>query len=95
MYRSLHGLTRTLIANMVVGVTDGWTKELEIIGVGYRAADRRTRACSTSPSASRTPCKFTAPEGITFEVPAPDARDHQGCRQGGRRPGGRVHPQDP
>ena len=38
-YRSLHGLTRTLIANMVVGVTDGWSKELEIIGVGYRAAN--------------------------------------------------------
>ena len=35
--RSLHGLTRTLVNNMVVGVTDGFTKELEIIGVGYRA----------------------------------------------------------
>ena len=38
MYRSLHGLTRTLVSNMVTGVTDGWSKELEIIGVGYRAA---------------------------------------------------------
>ncbi len=54
MYRSLHGLTRTLVANMVIGVTEGWSKELEIIGVGYRAA-AVDRACSTSRSASRTP----------------------------------------
>jgi len=61
-YRSLHGLTRTLIANMVVGVTDGWSKELEIIGVGYRAANG-DRACSTSRWASRTPSSSTRPTG--------------------------------
>jgi len=68
-YRSLHGLTRTLIANMVVGVTDGWSKELEIIGVGYRAPTG-DRACSTSRWASRTPSSSTR-RRITFEVPVP------------------------
>jgi len=68
-YRSLHGLTRTLIANMVVGVTDGWSKELEIIGVGYRAANGGP-ACSTS-RWLLAPVKFNAPDGITFEVPVP------------------------
>ena len=66
-YRSLHGLTRTLIANMVVGVTDGWSKELEIIGVGYRArpGDRRADLAL----GFSHPVKFIAPEGVTFEVP--------------------------
>ena len=70
MYRSLHGLTRTLVANMVVGVTDGWTKELEIIGVGYRAAAGAPGVLDLALGFSH-PVKFTAPEGITFEVPAP------------------------
>ena len=69
-YRSLHGLTRTLVANMVTGVTDGWTKELEIIGVGYRAAAAGPGALDLALGFSH-PVKFTAPEGITFEVPAP------------------------
>ena len=69
-YRSLHGLTRTLIANMVVGVTDGWSKELEIIGVGYRATASGPGAIDLALGFSH-PVKFTAPEGITFEVPAP------------------------
>jgi large subunit ribosomal protein L6 len=68
MYRSLHGLTRTLIANMVVGVTDGWSKELEIIGVGYRAANAGPGVLDLALGFSH-PVKFTAPEGITFEVP--------------------------
>jgi large subunit ribosomal protein L6 len=70
MYRSLHGLTRTLVSNMVVGVTDGWTRELEIIGVGYRAAAGAPGVLDLALGFSH-PVKFTAPEGITFEVPAP------------------------
>ena len=66
--RSLHGLTRTLVSNMVTGVTDGFSKELEIIGVGYRAE-------ALSPTSLRLALGFShpvvmeAPEGITFEVP--------------------------
>src|SRR5580692_9111223 len=69
-YRSLHGLTRTLIANMVIGVTVGWTKELEIIGVGYRAANGGEGILDLALGFSH-PVKFTAPAGITFEVPLP------------------------
>ncbi|MGD0853866.1 MAG: 50S ribosomal protein L6 [Acidimicrobiales bacterium] len=69
-YRSLHGLTRTLIANMVIGVTDGWSKELEIIGVGYRAANGGPGVLDLALGFSH-PIKFTAPEGVTFEVPLP------------------------
>jgi len=69
-YRSLHGLTRTLIANMVVGVTDGWSKELEIIGVGYRAANGGPGVLDLALGFSH-PVKFNAPDGITFEVPVP------------------------
>ncbi len=69
-YRSLHGLTRTFIANMVVGVTDGWSKELEIIGVGYRAANGGPGVLDLALGFSH-PVKFNAPEGITFEVPLP------------------------
>jgi large subunit ribosomal protein L6 len=70
MYKSLHGLTRTLVSNMVVGVTDGWSKELEIIGVGYRAAAGAPGVLDLALGFSH-PVKFTAPDGITFEVPAP------------------------
>jgi large subunit ribosomal protein L6 len=70
MYRSLHGLTRTLVSNMVTGVTQGWSKELEIIGVGYRAAAGGPGVLDLALGFSH-PVKFTAPEGITFEVPAP------------------------
>jgi large subunit ribosomal protein L6 len=69
-YRSLHGLTRTLIANMVIGVTDGWSKELEIIGVGYRAANGGPGVLDLALGFSH-PVKFNAPDGITFEVPLP------------------------
>jgi len=71
-YRALHGLTRTLVSNMVTGVTEGWTKELEIIGVGYRAAAGAPGVLDLALGFSH-PVKFTAPEGITFEVPAPRA----------------------
>ncbi len=69
-YRALHGLTRTLVANMVTGVTTGWTKELEIIGVGYRAAANGPDALDLALGFSH-PVRFTAPEGVTFEVPSP------------------------
>ena len=68
-HRALHGLTRSLIANMVTGVTDGFEKRLEIQGVGYRAA-LKGRDIELSVGYSH-PVKIPAPEGIEFEVPAP------------------------
>ncbi len=68
-HRALHGLTRSLIANMVVGVTDGYEKRLEIQGVGYRAR-LQGKALELSVGYSH-PVSVTAPEGIEFEVPAP------------------------
>jgi large subunit ribosomal protein L6 len=68
--KALHGLTRTLVSNMVTGVTTGWTKELEIIGVGYRATAAGPGAIDLALGFSH-PVKFTAPEGVTFEVPTP------------------------
>jgi large subunit ribosomal protein L6 len=67
--RALHGLTRSLIANMVEGVTNGFEKRLEIQGVGYRASLRGT-ALELAVGYSH-PVVKEAPEGITFEVPAP------------------------
>jgi large subunit ribosomal protein L6 len=67
--RALHGLTRTLIANMVEGVTKGFEKRLEIQGVGYRAALRGTDL-ELSVGYSH-PVVKKAPEGIAFEVPIP------------------------
>jgi large subunit ribosomal protein L6 len=70
LHRSLHGLTRTLIANMVEGVTNGYEKRLEIVGVGYRAAMKGT-VLELSVGYSH-PVSFPAPSGIEFEVPAPN-----------------------
>jgi large subunit ribosomal protein L6 len=67
--RALHGLTRSLIANMVEGVTKGFEKRLEIQGVGYRATLRGT-SLELSVGFSHTVVK-EAPQGITFEVPTP------------------------
>src|SRR5206468_4580319 len=67
--RALHGLTRSLIANMVEGVTSGFQKRLEIQGVGYRAA---LRGADLELSVGYShPVVLKAPEGITFEVPVP------------------------
>lgn len=67
--RQLHGLTRTLIANMVVGVTDGYTKQLEIQGVGYRAAlDGKVLVLNVGYS---HPVRIDPPEGINFAVETP------------------------
>src|ERR671925_369943 len=68
--RALHGLTRSLIANMVEGVTNGFQKRLEIQGVGYRAALRGTDL-ELNVGFSH-PIVKKAPAGITFEVPAPN-----------------------
>ena len=67
--RALHGLTRSLIANMVEGVTKGFEKKLEIQGVGYRAALRGT-SLELNVGYSH-PVVIDAPQGITFEVPVP------------------------
>jgi len=65
--RSLHGLTRTLVNNMVVGVTEGYTKQLEIVGVGYRVLAKGPTQLEFQLGYSH-PIIFTAPEGITFAV---------------------------
>jgi large subunit ribosomal protein L6 len=67
--RALHGLTRSLVANMVTGVTQGFTKELEIVGVGYRAIAKGPGALELALGYSH-PVNVTAPEGVTFEVPS-------------------------
>jgi large subunit ribosomal protein L6 len=68
--RALHGLTRSLVNNMVVGVTTGFTKELEIVGVGYRAAAPSPTRLDLALGFSH-PVAVDAPAGISFECPAP------------------------
>jgi large subunit ribosomal protein L6 len=68
-HRALHGLTRTLVANMVQGVTEGFEKRLEIQGVGYRA-QLRGRDLELALGYSH-PVPVKAPDGIEFEVPMP------------------------
>ena len=68
--RALHGLTRSLVNNMVVGVTAGYTKELEIVGVGYRAAAPSPTRLDLALGFSH-PVNVEAPAGISFEVPIP------------------------
>ena len=70
MHRSLHGLTRTLVNNMVIGVTDGFVKNLEINGVGYRAA-MQGKTLNLTLGYSH-PVNFEAEAVITLEVPAPN-----------------------
>ncbi len=66
--RSLHGLTRALVNNMVVGVSEGFTKELNIIGVGYRVQAKGPSALELALGFSHS-VPFEAPEGVTFECP--------------------------
>ena len=68
--RSLHGLTRTLINNMIIGVTQAYSKELQINGVGYRVAKQGNNLNLTLGYSH--PVIFEAPEGITFDVPNPN-----------------------
>ena len=69
-HRALHGLTRSLVNNMVVGVSDGFAKDLEIVGVGYRATAQGPNKIELALGFSH-PVHVDAPEGITFEVPSP------------------------
>jgi len=68
--RALHGLNRSLVQNMVIGVSEGFVKNLEIVGVGYRAAAKGNNALDMALGFSH-PVTVTAPDGITFEVPEP------------------------
>jgi large subunit ribosomal protein L6 len=68
--RAQHGLVRSLVNNMVVGVTQGFSKELEIIGVGYRATAKGSGSLELALGYSH-PIEYVAPEGISFEVPTP------------------------
>lgn len=66
-HRALHGLTRALVANMVTGVTTGFKKELEIVGVGYRAQMKGKKLALTLGFSH--PLELDAPEGVTVECP--------------------------
>ena len=77
LHRSLHGLTRSLLHNMVVGVTDGFQKELEINGVGYRAAKEGTNLVMNLGYSH--PVVVPEKAGITVEVPAPNKIIVRGC----------------
>lgn len=68
-HRSLHGLTRTLLANMVEGVSRGFTRELDLVGVGFRASKQGQDLILTLGYSH--PIRYTPPEGVTIEVPAP------------------------
>jgi len=68
--KALHGLTRSLVNNMVIGVTDGYSKQLEIVGVGYRAEAQGANALRLNLGFSH-PVTVQAPEGISFLVPVP------------------------
>jgi len=68
-HRSLHGLSRTLINNMVTGVTNGFEKQLDIVGVGYRAQKQGNKLVLNVGYSH--PVEFVEPEGVTYEVPAP------------------------
>ena len=68
--RSLHGLTRTLLSNMVVGVTEGFKKELDVNGVGYRVAKEGNKLNMNIGFSH--PVIMEEPEGITIEVPSPN-----------------------
>ena len=67
-HKALHGLTRSLVANMVEGVTDGFRKALEIVGVGYRAT-KKGKGLELTLGYSHT-IQYDAPEGITLETPS-------------------------
>jgi large subunit ribosomal protein L6 len=75
--KALHGLTRTLVNNMVVGVTEGYEKKLEIVGVGYRVLSKGPTQLEFQLGYSH-PITFNAPEGITFTVDGPTKLGVQG-----------------
>jgi large subunit ribosomal protein L6 len=69
LYRSLHGLTRTLVSNMIEGVSKGYEKQLELVGVGYRAAKQGDALVLTVGYSH--PVRYPVPKGITIDVPEP------------------------
>jgi large subunit ribosomal protein L6 len=75
--KALHGLTRTLVNNMVVGVTEGYEKKLEIVGVGYRVLSKGPTQLEFQLGYSH-PITFNAPDGITFTVEGPTRLGVQG-----------------
>ena len=75
--RALHGLTRTLVNNMVIGVTEGYEKDLEIVGVGYRVLSKGPNALEFNLGYSH-PISVDAPEGVTFTVESPTKLKVQG-----------------
>jgi large subunit ribosomal protein L6 len=76
--RALHGLVRSLVNNMVVGVSEGFTRELEIVGVGYRATAQGADHLDLQVGFSHS-VPVDAPEGVTFEVPQPTRIVVRGC----------------
>lgn len=77
IHKSLHGLTRTLVSNMVIGVTKGFEKSLEINGVGYRAQKQGKKLMLTLGYSH--PVEMDEPQGIVAEVPAPNKIIIKGC----------------
>ena len=77
--RSLHGLTRTLLNNMVVGVTEGYTKKLEVNGVGYRVAKEGNKLVMNLGYSHQV--TMEEEEGITIEVPDPNHINITGCNK--------------
>jgi large subunit ribosomal protein L6 len=76
--RALHGLVRSLVNNMVVGVSEGFARELEIVGVGYRATAQGPTRLELQVGFSHS-VPVDAPDGITFEVPQPTRITVRGC----------------
>ena len=89
-HRALHGLTRTLVNNMVTGVATGFTKNLEISGVGYRAQLQGAKLVLALGYSH--PVEVDPPAGIEFRVETPDAAVGVRRRQGARRADGRPYP---
>ena len=88
--RSLHGLSRTLVSNLVTGVTEGYTTKMEIFGVGYRV---QLKGCNLEFALGYShPVLIEAPEGITFAVETPHEVLDLGYRQAEGRPDLGEHP---
>ncbi len=85
-----HGLARTLVANAIAGVTDGFKKELDIVGVGYRAEQKGKQVVFALGYSH--PVVFDVPEGVDVLVSSPDAHHRDGRRPAEGRPGRRQHP---
>ena len=92
--RALHGLTRSLVANMVQGVTTGYTKKLEIVGVGYQAQLKKANTVALQVGYANQ-VVLEAPPGVSVAVPDPTHVIDQRRRQAGGRPVRRRCPQGP